>query len=83
MLDGPRVPFYVGPQAQLGDPLFVLTAPEASRAPVAPEVLIDRLAARITMLDARVALLEQQTPLAYWRRFCTWVQALWRRFLQE
>jgi hypothetical protein len=75
----------VSENATLGDPLIqvVTVRPVVEMRtvpPAAPPLDLVPLLDRIAQLEQRVALLEQQTPAAYWQRAVAWCRRQWERF---
>jgi hypothetical protein len=67
--------------ARLGDAIFELVQRRTDSIWVQQKIdqeIIGLLSQRISALELRVRVLEQQTLSAYWRRVLLWVKGFWR-----
>jgi len=75
-------PFVVSNEARLGDPIVVLEQPYPDGGEEVP-LSVEALESWVRVLEDRIARLEQQTPLAYWRRHVAWWKWLWHRVIRR
>lgn len=71
-----EINFQVSGHAQLGDPMFNMGETQ-------PEDQIQILLLRVSLIDRRVAELEDRMPRAYWQRFVLRCRRLWARLLER